>query len=390
VKTRQTYSTVVGSQVTDSEGHAFKRLNAALGDMGGPFYSQKKWFIGNPKNISLESSVNFRDIDWAQVTAGSGPVYPMNPAGMAFPPSMETADIAFTALGATAVARAKPTNTGANLATFLGELRQGLNPFKFNSWERGVDQARRAGSNYLNLEFGFQPLVKDIMSFALAVSSAERVIAQYERDAGKVVRRRFDFPPSVEIVPPVSVGSFGPYWGDRSGGPNAIIPASPVIRERVIARRQWFSGAFSYCLPAGYDSRVAVNELASKADILLGLSLTPEVLWELSPWSWAVDWFSNIGDVLSNVSDRQTDRLVMRYGYLMEHTIVTDTYSRSVTQCTNYGRPVVVDSNFKLITETKKRIRANPFGFGVSWNSLSPFQLSIAAALGITRGPRKT
>jgi len=39
-------------------------------------------------------------------------------------------------------------------------------------------------------------------------------------------------------------------------------------------------------------------------------------------------------------------------------------------------------------TTVKKRIKANPFGFGISWDGLSTTQQAIAAALGITRAVR--
>jgi len=114
---------------------------------------------------------------------------------------------------------------------------------------------------------------------------------------------------------------------------------------------------------------------------VFGLNISPDVLWQLAPWSWAVDWFSNTGDVIQNISQRATDGLVMRYGYLMENTITEDSYTRPVSPFKN-GSP---SGTITLITESKVRRRANPFGFGVSWSGLSPKQLSIAAALGLSR-----
>jgi hypothetical protein len=116
---------------------------------------------------------------------------------------------------------------------------------------------------------------------------------------------------------------------------------------------------------------------------ILGLSLTPDIVWNLTPWSWAVDWFSNTGDVISNLTDWATDGLVLRYGYVMEHTITSDTYTYS-------GNTGLIDGNVRvppltLVTETKIRRRANPFGFGITWDGLSPRQLAITAALGLTR-----
>jgi hypothetical protein len=74
----------------------------------------------------------------------------------------------------------------------------------------------------------------------------------------------------------------------------------------------------------------------------------------------------------------------MWYGYIMEHSIVRDTYTLSAT---GFNQPQAVPPA-TFVTETKLRRGANPFGFGLTWDGLSTFQKSILAALGITRGSR--
>jgi len=159
-----------------------------------------------------------------------------------------------------------------------------------------------------------------------------------------------------------------------------------AYRLHTTYRQVWFSGAFTYHLPTGFHSRNQLVSLATKARTLLGVDLTPEVLWNAAPWSWAVDWFSNAGDVLSNYSDWATDGLVMKYGYVMEHSSVRDRYymdgpGRYKTTFPKLDRPSPIDA----WVETKQRVVASPFGFGTSWTGMTPRQLSIAAALGFTR-----
>jgi len=158
-------------------------------------------------------------------------------------------------------------------------------------------------------------------------------------------------------------------------------PSGDVVLTRNVSRNQWFSGAFTYGLPKGDSALSGLHRHYLEAGKLLGTSLTPETLWELSPWSWAVDWFSNTGDVISNLSDWALYGLVMQYGYIMEHTIVSDTYTTTPTGI----KGVKSSTPLTFVTETKTRKRANPFGFGVAWNGLNPIQLGILAALGITR-----
>jgi len=135
-------------------------------------------------------------------------------------------------------------------------------------------------------------------------------------------------------------------------------------------------------MPAGLDSRTKLGRYALLAD-RLGLKLTPDTLWNLAPWSWAVDWFSNAGDVISNLSDIGEYGLVMRYGYLMEESITTDTYTLEGVVLSD-GKPFNCEP-LVLVNHTKTRKQANPYGFGVSWDTLSTFQISILSALGISR-----
>jgi len=132
-----------------------------------------------------------------------------------------------------------------------------------------------------------------------------------------------------------------------------------------------------------------MDRISLIAKQVFGAKLTPETLWNLTPWSWAVDWFSNTGDVLSNVSSWKSDGLVMQYGYIMETSITRHTYRYIPTKNWNGVSPYTGDYKAipPLIVEkiSKIRRRANPFGFGVTWDGLSPIQATIAAALGLSR-----
>lgn len=118
----------------------------------------------------------------------------------------------------------------------------------------------------------------------------------------------------------------------------------------------------------------------AKYDVLYGVAPTPDVLWNLAPWSWAVDWFANIGDVIENASNALLYSQVLRYGYVMETTTVTDTYTLESPNFKGGSRFIT-----SLETITKKRVKASPYGFGLTWDGFNTYQLSILAALGISR-----
>jgi hypothetical protein len=252
-------------------------------------------------------------------------------------------------------------------------------------WKEKTISGRKIGDEYLNSEFGWKPLISDVTDIISAVSHARSVLEQYERASGSLVRRRYSFPISYSTVTTDVAGS-GVIFQDH---PTFHTPGRAMVTklQKEVWKQTWFSGAFTYHLPTGYKSHSKIMELGAKADALLGTDLTPEVLWNIAPWSWAVDWFSNAGDVISNLSSWATDGLVMKWGYIMEKTISKNTYyqidegtkSTSIYDSHILGTPIVAS------VETKQRRVASPFGFGLDFSSLTSRQKAIIAALGITR-----
>jgi hypothetical protein len=379
-----------GAQITSSVGHPFKRKNRGPGDIGGEFFTQRSYVIGlNARShgtwigryegdgANSKATVVFDGfINPIPINSGSSNM---------FPSALFSSQAEMDAKGTTAISRCKPTNSVGDAATFLGELlKDGLPSMVGHTlWKDKTQRARDAGSEFLNVEFGWLPMVNDIRKLATAVSHASTVLGQYERDAGRQVRRNYTFPIETQVEKlNYPAGDGFPF----------IQPSSSVFRfslgqgyptvTSTIKKTSWFSGAFTYHLPSGYDNRNAMDRYALYARKVLGAEPTPELIWNLAPWSWAVDWFSNAGDVVSNLSDWAVDGLVMRYGYVME-TITHEVAYTWTPTTTVRGKPVPTPVTFGTIT--KQRRQANPFGFGVTWDGLSPLQAAIAAALGLSR-----
>lgn len=385
------FTDVVGSQVTDSENHPeFHQLKyGGLHDVGGGFFSQKRYVEGNPTNVRFEIKTENNVQTWRYRTINSicWPFDPRPQINNLWPPYTASTDNQLNQAGTKAVALSNPTNAIINVGTSLGELireRLPAIPSQAGTWQTRADIARSAGSEYLNAEFGWEPLKRDVRNVAVAIADAENIVSQFRRDAGKVVRRRWNFP--IESSSSISLYSgtealYVPFDSSIMDGNRNIAACN---RFRVTTKRQWFSGAFTYHVPADWTAAETMGKSASNISKVLDVSLTPETIWNLTPWSWAVDWFSSAGDAISNLSDWAQYGLVMRYGYLMEHTITKDTYTR-VDQRPFKDKSQNASGSLSFVSETKRRVKANPFGFGVSWSGLSPFQLSIAAALGMSR-----
>lgn len=392
--------TVFGTQITESEGHPWPPSKGDKRDIGGNFFSQKR-FVVSPKVLPFVSLSGVPTDSNIYIRSGfDGTVFPTIPGltnvntGFPWPPSLHLTDEELDERGATAVARCKPGEPYMSLATSLAELlREGL-PTLLGKDALKDKTLASLGGEYLKFQFGYQPLISDVRDLASIARKSDIWLRQFERDAGRRVRRQYRFPIEEEIddLGTIIENTLPQLCGNHIFTmAHPFNPSRPVylghlgktVLTRVLQRRVWFSGSFTYFLPDGWYSNSQMERVNSRYSQMLGIKPDAETLWNIAPWSWMADWFSNTGDVVSNLTDFLSNHLVMHYGYVMCETFVTDTYSWRYNQDSYPGRPSIPE--VVLCTHTKQRREANPFGFGVSWDGLNPFQTSIVAALGLSR-----
>lgn len=389
LKASQAQPSIMGSQVTDSESHSWPPPKGNRSDVGGSFFTSKRqahkpctmhsFSVLDPTYTSgpytkKRINANFDVSCPIELNAQNKPLWPT---------AQNSNTSSLNALGATAISRCAPTSSAVELSTSLGELfREGLpRAIGAHSWEAKTLKAREASGEFLNYEFGWLPVVSDIEGLAHSIKNSDDILKQYDADRGKVIRRQYRFPDEESSSFQILGAKFPDGICIDSGMPEPSLQGV-WSKATLTQKRRWFSGAFVYGAPLGINSRSNIADLAAKADKLFGLSLTPDVVWNLTPWSWATDWIFNTGDVLSNLSDFISQGLVMQYGYLMEETIVKVIYS--LRGATYHGHALDVQ-DATLTVRTKSRTRANPYGFGVTWDGLTATQGAILAALGITR-----
>jgi len=285
-----------------------------------------------------------------------------------------------------AIEKTVPTKPAWDGSTFAAEMREGLPhilPFAQTAKGRTA-RANRAGGEYLNVEFGWKPLLRDYHKFSDAVKNAEAILDEYEKASGKMIRRKYKFPTEFNVSVEESTGLTAPLLDQTSLWTNGRI-VGDLTKTTTTRVRRWFSAMYTYYFPARGDPSRKTSELNK----LYGTDITPNTLWNAAPWSWATDWFADIGTTMSNLSAFQTDCLVMPYAYLMEEKSTEVTYRLhgptwydvSGFGGTNNG-PHTFWQTFK--TTTKTRIpAASPYGFYVEWPDLSAQQLAILAALGM-------
>jgi hypothetical protein len=181
-------------------------------------------------------------------------------------------------------------------------------------------------------------------------------------------------PDSLSRAPGVTVQSYSAPAGME-------IYSQLFMREM---RRTSFSGAFTYYIPQSPRFLGNYGRYVAELDRVIGLSLNPTNAWQLTPWSWLVDWFVDVRSNLDLIELTYDDNLVVNYGYGMQ------TSTRTAIAKTQIWNP---DPSFglrfcstKREAVRKRRVRANPYGFITSTSGdWSPYRWSILAALGLTK-----
>jgi hypothetical protein len=394
-----TYSDLKGYQITDTEAHPGWRdhVNGRFTtDLGGPFSSVKQWAAlssEEPATLSgvIGNGANHTDID---MMSYQGPIMPIAPifSIISWPSFVNSSTSKLNQLGTDAIARCSPVNPSSDLATSAGEMvSEGLPKAiggTLMSWRNLSNRQRKRaiGEEYLNYQFGWAPLVNDIRGLCRTVTHVGPIMDQLENNSGKLVRRAYEFPASVTRSSTKVGGLRSPYISPSGTSlyDGVFLNKGQVFCEEIIAKRQWFSGAFTYYVPprdGSLKTDMARAVLLSRKT--LGLTLTPDTVWNLTPWSWLVDWFSNADSVLRNWSNWALFNQVLAYGYVMEHTVHANSYV--FTGPLGFQAKGVSVPSLILVSETKKRLRATPYGFGLSWTGLSTIQKAILGALGLAR-----
>jgi len=286
---------------------------------------------------------------------------------------------------------AVPTATEVSLASFLGELREGLPSLPGKSYGKRPP-AHASAEEYLNWKFGVVPLKQDLQKMTRGILDFQKRVEQFRRDSGRNVRRKRYLGESrseSEVKAPISASG---YVGIQRKNAVDVLTSDyyqsvgKISALDVVERQTWFSGAYTYHLSEAHSFLGKLARYEELANHALGLEFDLDTAWELSPWSWLVDWFSDTGTFIKNLVAISNDNVVARYAYVMHKVIVTRMYTVTgmLLRSTATG-PTSVHA-FETFT-SKTRTPATPYGFGFNMGSLSTTQKAILGALGITKAP---
>ena len=316
-------------------------------------------------------------------TFSTTPPAPLTGNPLAAMATKETAD-AFS-YGATAWNRMRPGTTEFSAVNFLRELGD-IPTLPYRLFNR-LRTIRAAGSEYLNVQFGWLPFLSDLRKFYQTYRKVDKLLAQMVRDNGRGIHRHREIANSTSSTV-VNTGGAQPFNGWYNSPPFWTGGTGSVAKTTQITERVWSCGNFTYYIPD-----IGSSQWTRRAkNVLFGVNVTPEALWNAIPWTWLLDWGSNIGDVMSNMSPSAVGDVTANYAFVMRTRSIVTTYEGSAWASgrgskggITYIPEVSVYMQASDEALYKTRVVASPFGFGVHFSDLSARQLGIAAALGISR-----
>ncbi len=298
--------------------------------------------------------------------------------------------------------RALPVHDLAGLARFVGEMKDAPRMIEDTALFFANFKARRFGNRsrsywgdaYLNNVFGWLPFIQDLTQILHLGLRVDQEIARLRRLDAHPVHRRFvmlDEAYSINLQTVRSVGG-GVAPGLSSECYYSASDPRCEFSDRLDVRRVIsFEGKFRALI-----STLSLNSPRFRSHLIGELTgALPDMytVYQLMPWSWLLDWFVNAGEILKNATLMAKYHQIADYAYVMcEESYTTVRKCSTVINEGNYHSgqlhpsPVVLEGRY--IQTFKQRVAASPYGFGLSWQGFSPYQIAVLAALGLSRSER--
>jgi hypothetical protein len=189
-----------------------------------------------------------------------------------------------------ALANVSPYRSQVNLPLFLLELRElpGMLQQLGRVLKKQVKATDVAGG-YLAYSFGWAPLVSDLLSLFDMTKKIEDRKAYFRRlESGTRIRRQLGTV-QVRNTPGFIKSTVGHIGSTES---SVVYRGSLNLVE---SQKLWFTANAKLRQPLAM-SNADLHSLSRNQ--VLGLRVNPADLWDAVPWSWLIDYFTNIGDVL--------------------------------------------------------------------------------------------
>lgn len=180
-----------------------------------------------------------------------------------------------------------PSAPHVSVPTFVAEMKD--LPSLFKGW--GDSILKRVANGLLSWRWAIRPLIGDlrkVFNFVKAVDDRVRMLMKLR--AGETLRKRVHL--GTELVyGPISANQFV-----ESSGTTIRADFQVVYAKKAWGSAQWKLLPDTVLPMLGYGP---LQQLANNLTFGLTYHEFLATAWEVTPWSWLVDWFSNVGDVIA-------------------------------------------------------------------------------------------
>jgi hypothetical protein len=266
------------------------------------------------------------------------------------------------ALATRAAADSNPARAHVSIPNFIFEMKD----IPLLVKNRGGSILQSAGSANLNWQFGIRPLLSDLGKMLDFSGAYEKRVKEIEDLNNGVLKRRVQLEKDQEE----ESGSFTM---------ESVLFFADSQYKVVTTRDIW---AFCYWKPTTSFSNLRNGSKDQRNAIrraLAGLSTAqiPINVWNALPWSWLVDWFTSMGDLIQASNNS--------VGYLAE-SVVLCVHTTTEREDKLVGVPgwITSDTTWSGTKETKERFLIPP-GLSAKTPFLSKGQLSILGSLYVLR-----
>lgn len=282
-----------------------------------------------------------------------------------------------------------PTNADLSLARMAGELRQ----WKDLLGVPKLSSPGYAGKVDLQYEFGIKPTLSDLRALMKSVERMDSHFKQFVRDSGSLVRRSREVILEEDTFRSVSEPSLNYGMVTFNVGPVQISRAHydgyyyrsenawDVYCNRRIVLRPF--ATFQYFASARKGFGSSASSFLDKARYALGGGLTASTAYQLTPYSWLLDWFVDFGSLLEfqeGVADYST--VMSRCGFVVEEQQVASVAAVAAKNTTSYPSHTATGTA-RAFGKLQRRRRGSPYSLNPNWPT-DPGQLRILTSLGLS------
>jgi hypothetical protein len=277
----------------------------------------------------------------------------------------------------------------SQIATMTRQLRSFDDAYRRlgGDLRHGLLAPKNVAGHFLNHSFGWVPFVSDVTKFLDNVINSDTKIRRIMDENGKDIRRRaklLNHTESIKIADEegclVSPGSTYILQACMVAPPRYEVWLDRDIEAHSVGRFRYYVPYFD---PSSPESQGILGE-ARRQLAIHGARLTPLNVYRSIKWTWLIDWITNTGRTIGAVQDQLLDNLAATYLFLCHNERKTYRFRQILPFNARSGGPITLE--WSRVIEVKQRKEAEaPFGFGLSWEELSPKQLALLAAIGITR-----